>query len=212
MKKILNFLSVSVAAVFVLIILLCNNLFGIRGWIAEKVSWALNRENTNESSDSASGTELKVAKGKSIVEMLTADQLSKAKFCDLLKERLEKLVFPEGSYIDGYHMEINEDVAGEVYEKYHPYIYAFRVVVPKDTLKDFRSVLQKNSFNQISRDSKIDGTWYVSELFGNYPKDQYTFAASNVYYIDEESIRSVGGIFVDIIEPDKDAVIIITAY
>jgi len=212
MKKILMFLSVSVAAVFVLIFLLYNNLFDIRDWIAEEVGWNLNGKTTDKHLDSASETELKMAGGKPIIEMLNSDQLSETKFCDPLKEGLEKLIFPEGSYLDGYHVEKNEDAAGEVYEEYHPYIYTFRVVLPKSTLVDFRSVLQGNGFNQISLDSKMDGTWYVSDLFGNYPKDQYTFAASYMYYIDEESFRSVGGIFIDIIEPDGDAVIIITAY
>ena len=52
MKKMLIFLSVLVAAAVILIIVLCNNLFGIRDWIAEEFGWDLNRENTDESSDS----------------------------------------------------------------------------------------------------------------------------------------------------------------
>ncbi len=212
MKKMLIFLSMLAAAAVVIIIILCNNLFGIRDWIAEEFGWNLHRENTDQGLDSTCETESKIVKGKSIVEMLTTDQLSETKFCDPLKEGLEKLVFPEDSYLDGYYVELNEDAAGEVYEKYHPYIYTFRVVVPKSALEDFRGVLRKNGFNQVSRDSKINGTWYVSDLFGNYLKEQYTFAASYMYYIDEELFRSVGGIFVDIIEPAGESVIIITAY
>ena len=50
MKKMLIFLSVLVAAAVILIIVLCNNLFGIRDWIAEEFGWDLNRENTDENS------------------------------------------------------------------------------------------------------------------------------------------------------------------
>lgn len=197
----------------VLIILFYHNIFGIYDRITIKNEGALDKETSCQNWNNTNETEFSISSGgKSIINMLTPNQFSKTKFCDPLREKMERLIFPEGSYLNGYNMEINKDATGEVYEEYHMYIYTFRIVIPTSTLEGFRNLLQKNSFEPIRLDSKIDGKWYVSQLFGNYPKDQYTFAASYVYYIDEDSFRSVGGIFIDIIEPNGDPIIIVTAY
>lgn len=213
MKKAIITVGILAVLFFSIIVLFCVNAFGIRDWIIKNADWSLEQEersvNATNELDSTAATK---AQTQSLC-MLTDDLMEEVKYSEPLKEKLEESIFPQGAYLNGYHIAPNEWVEGEVFEQFHPYIYNFQIIIPEGTLEDFLALLRENNYEQRSGDSNINGEWYVSEAFGRYPKAQYTYAFSYVYYLDEETFRSVGNIQVDIIEqPGKDPVIIITAY
>ena len=194
--------GIFIILIALLLLLISINAFKSKDWIMQKLKGTFNGEENikvTENEKKSSDKELTI---NSLIMTLSEETNAS----EGLKELQKTLIFPQGAYLDGYHVQSYvESLEGELSFHSELFSYEFRIIIPKEKTNEFVHMLTENNLYNYEYPNSIPST------FEEINSKDLLYAFTHLYGFYLEGHRTTGVISIYIIESDDECIVLITA-